>query len=609
MATFRVTERLLTDADPFPELTAAARRPDRIGKSRPARQLLSAARSLDDSYYPLPELPWSLWRDYARTGNRDRGQSPYFLKRRNLAAAVVAQLLDPSPRTLDAACDYLWDICEETTWVLPAHEHGGGLDLFACETGYALAEAAHALAGRLPEEIAQRVAHELEVRLIAPAIRRLGGGKPADLGRRNLMDIHLRVRGDQPYWADGHNNWAGVCASSIGAVMLYVERDRRRLARGLNLVLGVLDRFLANAFAEDGASDEGLGYWQYGLINYVSFAEMLRTRTAGAVDLLAMPRIEQIARYPAAVMLSQGRAYCHADCPSAVRLSPGVYSRLAERTGVDDLRGLLARHVTINAKLPVMLRDLLWWDGNVGRMPKVTSTLLPSAGIWRMKAGPIVLAGKAGHNAESHNHNDVGSFCLHAGGQDLLCDPGAPEYTRDTFSKRRYEVYDQTATRGHGLPLIGGVEQQVGREFAGQVVAFEPSGRPAHVEMEIAGAYPVKGLRSLRRRIELAADGFELTDAFEFAGRGRAVQEAFVTWLPVKVRGRRAVIRGDKYTLTLTLADGPARFKRTVVPIAGKQGNPEGAAAGWKLNRLTVDLPPAKNTTFTLRARLSRSGV
>lgn len=44
--------------------------------------------------------------------------------------------------------------------------------------------------------------------------------------------------------------------------------------------------------------------------------------------------------------------------------------------------------------------------------------------------GPAVgVAAKGGHNGESHNHNDLGTFVLEAEGEEPLADLGAGEYT------------------------------------------------------------------------------------------------------------------------------------------------------------------------------------
>ena len=39
------------------------------------------------------------------------------------------------------------------------------------------------------------------------------------------------------------------------------------------------------------------------------------------------------------------------------------------------------------------------------------------------------VAAKGGHNAESHNHNDVGSFIVYADGYPALIDVGVEAYT------------------------------------------------------------------------------------------------------------------------------------------------------------------------------------
>ena len=46
---------------------------------------------------------------------------------------------------------------------------------------------------------------------------------------------------------------------------------------------------------------------------------------------------------------------------------------------------------------------------------------------------------KGGHNAENHNHNDVGSFVVALGRATPLVDPGSEVYTARTFSPRRYD--------------------------------------------------------------------------------------------------------------------------------------------------------------------------
>ncbi len=50
----------------------------------------------------------------------------------------------------------------------------------------------------------------------------------------------------------------------------------------------------------------------------------------------------------------------------------------------------------------------------------------------------LFLAAKGGHNAESHNHNDVGNFIVYYNGQPVIIDAGVGAYTAKTFSAERY---------------------------------------------------------------------------------------------------------------------------------------------------------------------------
>ncbi len=612
MSKFTVTPRMFrAKREVFPELARARKRRRALARSKVGLQLLKKLRPILKTLYPIPETTYTLYRQYARSGDRARFERPYFAKRHNLTAAALAQFLEPCAKHLDAVHDYLWDVCGETTWILPAHERGG-MDLFATETAFCLTETLEMLRGELAGEVVGRVEHEVRRRVLGPYLDGVGKRRAPPWKRRAAHEPNLTaiLLGRQPHglhWHRYHNNWNGVCSSSVGATLLYLERDPRRLARGINAVLDSLDYFLGAAFSEDGASNEGVAYWQYGLLNFVPFAELLRARTGGQVDLLADPRMKLIAGYPAKVMLSPGRFYNHADCPPRLELQPGVFAKLAEKTGAAGLGGLLASEPISGARVPMALRDLFWWDGKRAPAPKVGDARLPAAGIFRLKSGRLVLAGKAGHNAENHNHNDVGSFVLHAAGEDLLCDPGAPPYSREYFQHQtRYKLFIHTQSRGHNLPAVGGKLQEFGRRFRGRVLKFDAAGARKAVEMEIARAYPVKKLKSLRRRLELAPGGrLVLEDRFEFGGKGLPVEEGFVTWLPVTVKGKTATVRGEKNVLKLRIA-GPGRFRLEEHELAAKVA--AGATAAMTLRRLFVRLPAGGETCFRMEGELRPRG-
>ena len=96
---------------------------------------------------------------------------------------------------------------------------------------------------------------------------------------------------------------------------------------------------------------------------------------------------------------------------------------------------------------------------------------------------------KGGHNAEQHNHNDVGSFIVALGHSTPLVDPGAEVYTGRTFSRRRYD--------SNVLNSFGHSRAARRRPLAG----IGPSSRGTRREDRIhrhdryAGARPVGGLQ------------------------------------------------------------------------------------------------------------------
>jgi hypothetical protein len=163
------------------------------------------------------------------------------------------------------------------------------------------------------------------------------------------------------------------------------------------------------------------------------------------------------------------------------------------------------------------------------------------------------MAIKAGHNAENHNQNDIGSFILHVDGETFLTDPGRGLYTRQYFGPERYDNIFANSY-GHSVPRIGGQLQKEGREFSGEIVSVETGGPVRRVEIEFARAYPVTNLVSARRLVTLDPNGgLELSDIFRFSENPVEVEEALITWLQVEVNGATAVIHGERRDLRLTI--------------------------------------------------------
>ncbi|MFD0474686.1 hypothetical protein ACFQ0B_45430 [Nonomuraea thailandensis] len=169
---------------------------------------------------PAPELTDALWRSFAETGDRLAYERAYFDRRRRLAALALDAHLDALPgaplytrpgahldtrlavRAGPALDGLLWSVCEERTWVLPAHEPGDRpldtfVDLFAAETAHTLAEIVALLPDHLDPAVRDRVRVEVDRRVLRPlrpGSPRCGGSRPTTTGRPSA-----RARRDWPH--------------------------------------------------------------------------------------------------------------------------------------------------------------------------------------------------------------------------------------------------------------------------------------------------------------------------------------------------------------------------------------------------------------------------
>ncbi|HMA47414.1 MAG TPA: heparinase II/III family protein, partial [Frankiaceae bacterium] len=183
----------------------------------------------------------------------------------------------------------------------------------------------------------------------------------------------------------------------------------------------------------------------------------------------------------------------------------------------------------------------------------------------------LYLSAFGGHNAQSHNHNDVGNAVVYADGQPVLVDVGVEEYTSKTFSPRRYEIW--TMQSGwHNLPAISGLDQGAGRDFRARDVTFAPGRDRVRFSVDIAPAWPAEAkVAAWRREVALDRRKREVVLAERFAlGEAREpVRLHFLTPLvpDVSTAGRVVLARAAARTAAgarAVLLYDPGRFTAAV---------------------------------------------
>jgi hypothetical protein len=137
-------------------------------------------------------------------------------------------------------------------------------------------------------------------------------------------------------------------------------------------------------------------------------------------------------------------------------------------------------------------------------------------------------AGIGGHNAESHNHNDVGSFSLFLDNTPMLIDVGVGTYTRQTFSNERYSIWYMQSDY-HNVPMINGASQLPGAQYKAKDVSFDS--KRSVFSVDVAAAYgPQAAVQSWKRSYKLSSNGLAIEDEFKLTETKKPAQLNFMTF-------------------------------------------------------------------------------
>lgn len=490
-----------------------------------------------------PALSFSIYRLYDDLGTRRAFEAQYFHRRQKLTTYAILSLAYGEERHVRALEDIIWAICDEFTWSLPAHLDGKSLigsevanhrymvELFAAETAFYLAEIASLLKDRLAEVVVHRIAHEVEDRVFSAFEKR------------------------PFFWEREGSNWTAVCAGAIGMAAMYLIKDEARLASLLQRTSAAMDCFIGG-YLDDGACCEGVMYWNYGFGYFVMYAELLKERTAGRINLMQPEKIGRIALFQQKSYLSREQVVNFADCIPDYRFSIGLTHRLSDlypEVEVPSPAHRMRFHDDHCYRWGQIVRSFVWSKPQIGESLRQeafcffpeTQVVVSRTGSGEQTAG---FAAKGGHNGEFHNHNDLGHFVLHVNGESLLADLGAGEYTKEYGVTARYSFIG-TTSRGHSVPIVNGAYQMAGKAYTSQVIEASSSAEQDVFELELAGAYELAELTSLRRRFQFdKGDKVKLSirDVYTSSQPLDSFVERFVSFhRPEIVEAGRIRIQGD----------------------------------------------------------------
>lgn len=469
-------------------------------------RVIAAAEALLDEPVAEPDLeqPWGPYLTCA--GRRMRS-----IQRTSLACLLTARddFYERAKASVDAILD--WE-----SWIDPCHERPH--QRYGLMTGIVCQALAHYLdwcAGAIDEDELREIATHHRRKAVEPL----------------LHDMEL----PKSFFRDKVNNWVAVMVGGAGLMSLLLMDREPFYAQILERCVFHLRRYF-EWINDDGSTDEGGNYWAFGMEHALPLMEALRVnadrlppalRWRGAHELDRTAALRQTGYFP--LYCIQGDTYVlnfgDTQLGPAERMEAPLRC-LAARLEDPHLQWLADRAPSDS---PLAL---IWTDPDLP--PEPPTGLLPSRAFhgagWGIVRSDLddpegfLLAVRAGHNAKTHCHRDLGTFILRDAGRALIVDPGRPRYCADYWIHGTFTYGRETI--GHNCVLIDGQGQVPGVAQRAEITQCEDLGDRKYMTLEVQAEE--SGLALQRRAFEVVLDEptrVHLTDEV-FPTRA-----ATITWL------------------------------------------------------------------------------
>ena len=476
----------------------------------------------EDAFKILPASKHMLFKT---EGDRATFEGPYFNRRKQFVRLAYMEAIENEGKYFNDILDLLWAILEESVWTPPAHQHyssddclphelNTALDLFSGETAalvsmvyYIFKNKFDAISSEIGERIKRRVRSEIYENFINNDYKWMGYGRIP-------------------------NNWNPWIISNVVRTIInleeYGELEYKTLARSVFII----NKYFSH-YPEDGGCDEGVVYWGHAGGCFIIYADCMKRLTNGKFDLTSLEKTKNMARFTVSMYNCNDYIMNFSDC-AAKTTGNWAFMYYVGKVMNDSLLISYAKanyEATKNNKdafsaSRVSADRSIYIAEAMTELPDVEGTFELPYGchfdsikvmLEREKTTEpygLVLAAKASHNGESHNHLDVGNIIVFKNTVPFVVDAGNKTYTAQTFSERRYEIWN-TNSFYHNLPVIGGEGQKRGKEFAAENVVFENSSMKADLE----NVYGCDFINKFTRMVSLDRESSQvvLTDFIDLA--------------------------------------------------------------------------------------------
>jgi hypothetical protein len=518
--------------------------------------------------YDWPVVKATDYLEFIRSG--ERHQEAYAAPSKALNSLVMGELIEGKGRFLNQIINAVWYYSEQTWWGWSAHLYfqkapGGLPDINEPTVDLGVGEIANDLAwtwlifkdefDKVHPLISQRLRQEILRKAVMPYFERTDFGYMGFTGGRV-------------------NNWNPWINYNMLNCFLILEDDQARKTEMVMKIINSLDKFL-NGYPDDGGCDEGPSYWGVaGSILYESLA-LLKDATSGKFDVFDDPLIRNIGTYFPKVNIHAPYFINFADADATTSGNPAqvyLYGKSVNDMQMQQFGSYLAKlnkwgENAFSGKICDQIEDLVLLPEILSADAKealVSDFWLPETDIagGRDKEGSysgFFFGAKGGFNAESHNHNDVGSCLMYFDGKPCLIDLGRETYTAKTFGPQRYEIWTMQSGY-HNIPVINGTEQKDGAEFRAKDSKFSANSKTITFSTDIAGAYlPEANVKSWIRSYTLnRGKNFIISDKYVLSSAGSAPTTSnLITYCKVsESKPGELIFEGDGFTLKMNCDPG-----------------------------------------------------
>jgi hypothetical protein len=385
---------------------------------------------------------------------------------------------------------------------------------------------------------------------------------------KRFLELYLKTAEPRSWTLTTLANANPVGNGGCGLAALVMLPYEPELAQA---VLARARRFIRNwltyCCGTDGGNTEGAQYWQYGLENYLLFAQALERTTGHDEGLLEHPAIRNTINMVKVSLCNDG-ALCGVNdtipMPVGGAIAWFVASRFQDKFalwyGDHALRWKQHRESTggsVTGNYMSSLLEALLYRPAVPEVteqpPLPTAIVLPSIEYAMIRSGENYdcrwTAGLKGSRPPYTHHNqaDTGALFIDLRGERMIIDPG----------------YYKGAATDHALPLINGKGPQEPTTLTGWITACQSRDDMRYLAVDSTRAYSGLATRVVRHLVMLGDEAMVLLDDIE---ADATVTAQYTCGGPTESNeDGRVLVSGQKARLTLHW-NGPDKLTPVLHP-------------------------------------------